>query len=134
MKVEISKEQKEALSKKIALCVDFLKLEVQPHMVNSDLITISMGEVMELCVTSKEVYIINLKPINIGIELCYKRKLSLDKHGSKKAKKYICDVCPELAVEFLRNWEKVRDKLMSEVIEKEKKVKDLNSFVDSFQL
>lgn len=135
MKVEISKEQKEALGKKIALCVDFLKKEVQPHLIPSDKIEIGMGDVLDLYITSKSIYVTKTRVINLFIiDFPIRRTLFLEKNDRKQAKKYICDVFPELAVDFLKNWEKAKIKLMKDVFDKTEEIKKLDQFVDSFKL
>lgn len=134
MKVEISKAQKEALGQKINLCVDFLKTEVQPHLVRSDKLMIPMGEILDLCITSKEIYIVRTRVVSFFIDFYLKTVLQLEKQPRKKAKKYICEGHPELAVEFLKHWDKAKAQLIDEVLDKNKRVSDLDKFVDSFQL
>lgn len=134
MKVEISKEQKEALGKKIDLCVDFLKKEVQPHVVKSDILEVFVQEELFLFVTSSKIYATASVPVIPGVDLCLKKVLLLENPGRKQAKKYICEANPELAVVFLKNWERVKSQLIAQVAEKTKKVDELNQFVDNFEL
>lgn len=134
MKVEISKEQREVLGQKIALCVDFLKKQIQPHLADKDSVVVEMGEVLDLHISKEEIYLTQTKVINLGFELYSKSKIFLEKTDRKKAKKYICDVYPEMAVEFLKNWEETKRKLMIQVNEKNKKLDDISRFVDSFRL
>lgn len=134
MKVEISKEQKEALGQKIAMCVDFLKSEVQVHMVKSDTIIVSMGDFLDLYISCNKIYVTETKVLNLGFDFYRKRTYYLEKLDPKKAKRYICDAAPELAVDFLKNWEPAKNALIAQVSDKKKKVNALNEFVDGFQL
>ena len=134
MKVEISKTQKEALSQKVDLCVNFIKTEVQPHLVRADKLTIPMGEVLDLCITSKEIYAVRTRVVSVFIDLYFKTVLKLEKQPNKKVNKYICEGYPELAVEFLKHWDKAKAVLIDEVLDKNKKISDFDKFVDSFQL
>lgn len=134
MKVEISRAQKEALGEKIALCVDFLKTEVQPHLVKSDKLTIPMSDILDLCITSKDIYVVRTRVISFFIEFCFKTTLQLEKQPRNKAKKYICEKCPELAVEFLKYWDKAKSALVDDVIAKEKQVQALDSIIRGFRL
>lgn len=136
MVVEISKAQKEVLSEKIKLCVDFLKNEVQHHLVSTDKISVSVGVDIDLFITSKDLYVVETRLVPIlFMEPSFTRTMYLEKPEKKsKKKKYICEDYPELAVEFLKNWEKAKAFLMEEVAKKVKKVDDLNSFIDNFQL
>lgn len=134
MKVEISKAQKEALGNKIDLCVAFLKKEVQPHLVPTDKLVIAMGEVLDLCITSKEIYVIKTRAVSCIATFYVRSSLLLERPGRKNSKKYICEDYPELAVEFLKHWDKAKQVLSKEVQAKEKEVSDLDNFVDSFRL
>lgn len=134
MKIEISKEQKEALGEKIGLCVAFLKNEVQPHIVKSDSLEVAMGDVLDLHITSSKIYVTEAKTIIPGIDFYTKRTLLLENLGRKESKKYICEVAPELAVEFLKNWEKAKSFLSSQVSDKKKQVDKLDQFVNDFTI
>ncbi len=135
MVVEISKEQKEMLSKKLSLCVDFIKNEVQPHMVANDKISFAVGSTLELVITSKEMYLKNSKVISLVLwEPELAKVYYLEKQEKSKKKKYVCDVFPELAVEFLKNWEKAKEFLLNEVSSKKTKEENLNSFINDFKL
>lgn len=133
MNVEISKEQKEALAEKVSLCVEFLKREIQPHLTSKDNIEISMGDILDLCLTSKEIYVRSTRMFYVGIDIPVRKVLYLEK-DRKTAKKYLCDVYPELAVDFLKNWDKAKEQLLRDVADKEKRVNEFNSFVDNFKL
>lgn len=134
MKVEISKSQKDALGKKIDLCVNFLKSEVQPHIVKSDTIIINMSDSLDLFITSSKIYVTETKLVVPAVNFSRKRTLLLEKQDRKQAKSYICEVAPELAVEFLKNWETARNQLEEQVDAKTKQVDELNQFVDDFKL
>lgn len=135
MVVEISKEQKEMLSQKIALCVEFIKNEVQPHMVSKDKITFAMNPLLELIITSKDIYVNNSRVVSFLFwEPCFSKLFYLEKQERSKKKKYICEESPELAVEFLRCWGKAKEFLSNEVSVKITKVDSLNSFIDDFKL
>lgn len=134
MVVEISKEQKAALGQKISLCVDFLKQDVQPHLISSDKLTIPMGEVLDLCITHKDIYVIKTRTISFFIDFYFKRVLFLEKKNRKQAKKYICEAYPELAVDFLKHWDECKNNLLAQVAEKNKQIDSLNEFVDNFML
>ena len=134
MKVEISKTQKEALGLKVGLCVNFIKTEVQPHLVRTDKLTIPMGEILDLCITSKEIYVVRTRVVSFFVDFYFKTVLQLEKQPHKKVNKYICEGYPEMAVEFLKHWEKAKAVLIDEVLDKNKKVSDLDKFVDNFQL
>ena len=134
MKVEISKDQKKHLTDKISLCVEFLKEFIQPHLVSSDKICADAGKFLTLYLTSKELYVIEIRYISLGFDIPIYRTWYLEKSDRKKAKKYLCDVRPELAVEFLKNWETVRNQLTHEVKVKTDTVNKLDTFIDSFTL
>ena len=134
MKVEISKEQKEALGEKIGLCLAFLKEEIQPHIVKADSIEVAMGDVLDLHITNSKIYVTEAKNILPFVDFYKKRTLLLENLGRKDSKKYICEAAPELAVEFLKNWEKAKTFLSSQVSNKKKQVDDLNRFVEDFKL
>ena len=134
MKVEISKKQKEALGEKIGLCVDYLKKEVQPHIVKSDSIAVAMGEVLDLHITSSKIYVTAAKAVVPGIDFYTKRTLLLENLGRKDAKKYICEAAPELAVEFLKNWEKAKISLTAQIDDKNTQVNKLDQLVNDFKI
>lgn len=134
MKVEISKAQKEALGQKINLCVTFLKNEVQPHIVKSDTIVVNMSDYLDLYITNSRIYVTETKPLIPGIDLYRKRVLFLERPVRKNASKYICEACPDRALEFLKNWDRAKATLSQQVEEKKKQVEDFNRFVDDFQL
>lgn len=134
MKVEISKAQRELLGTKVSLCLNFLKEQIQPHLVSKDRLVIPMGEVLDLCITEAEIYIIRTRVVSLGVDVFLKSRLYLDKSNRKKAKKYICEACPELAVEFLKHWDSAKRELMGQVNEKNKQIADFHSFVNGFQL
>ena len=134
MKVEISKEQRVVLGEKLSLCVDFLKTQIQPHLIDKDCILIPMGDVLDLYISKREIYAIKTDIIAPGVNIFLKKKLLLERPSREKAKKYICESNPELAVDFLKHWEEVKLELMSQVNDKNKKISDFNSFVDGFKL
>lgn len=134
MKVEISKEQKDALGEKIGLCVDYLKKEIQPHIVKSDSIEVAMGEVLDLHITSTRLYVTESRPIISSIGIYSKRTLLLENLGRKESKKYICEAAPEMAVEFLKNWEKAKSFLSSQVSNKKKEMDALDQLVNDFTI
>lgn len=134
MKVEISKEQQEALGQKVKLCLDFLKKEIQPHLVASDSVVKPMGDVLDLCITAKEIYVTRTRVVNILFDLEVKKKLLLEKTSRKMSKHYICEAFPELAVEFLQHWERAKADLLLEVGEKNAKIDKLDRFVNDFKL
>lgn len=135
MVVEITKEQKTQLAEKIGLCVDFLKKEVQPHLVPTDTVSVVVSDELELFITSKKLYVKVADPLSLGfVEIPVSRIVYLEKQEKSKKKKYICEFFPELAVEFLKNWNKTKDRLINEIATKVKKEEDLNNFIDSFKL
>ena len=138
MIVKISEEQKAEIAGKISLCVAFLKQEVQPHMVVSDKISVNVSPDLELFVSRDDLYVKETRVISLPFwEPCYTRTLYLEKPSSKKnkrKKKFICDCCPELAVDFLKGWEKAKLKLIDEVLDKKKRVDTLNNFINDFKL
>lgn len=135
MVIEFSNEQKANLAAKVALCVEFLKQEVQPHLISTDKVSVSVGPNLELIITSKELYVKEARVVLLVLfEPTFTRTIYLEKYEKTKKKKFICDDFPELAVEFLKNWEKAKAYLMKEVAKKVKKVDELNSFIDGFQL
>lgn len=133
MNIEISQEQKESLAKKISLCVDFLKSVVQPHLTSKDNVTVSMGSVLDLCLTSKEIYVKQTRIYNLVVEFPVRTLYYLEQ-DKKTAKKYICEAAPELAIEFLKNWDIAKEKLMKEVNAKKEEVNKLNNIIDNFKL
>lgn len=135
MVVEITKEQKTQLAEKTELCVDYLKKEVQPHLVPTDTLSVAVSADLELFITSKNLFVKAAAPISLGFwEIPFSRVVYLEKQTKSKKKKYICEFFPELAVEFLKNWDKTKDRLINEIATKVKKEEDLNSFIDSFKL
>lgn len=137
MVVEISNEQKVEIAEKIALCVEFLKKEIQPHLVVSDKISVEVSSDLDLFITHNNLYVQETCVISLPFwEPCYTRTLYLEKPERKnnKKKKFICENRPELAVEFLKGWEKTKLQLLTEVSEKIKKVDTLNNFINDFKL
>lgn len=134
MKVEISKEQQEALGQKIAMCLDFLRKNIQPHLVVSDTVVKPMGDVLDLWITPKEIYVTRTRVVNMVFDFEVKKKLLLEKTSRKMSKYYICEAFPELAVEFLQHWERVKADLLLEVGEKNAKIDKLDKFVNDFKL
>ena len=134
MKVEISKEQKAALGTKVSLCADFLKNEIQPHIVKGDVIAVSMGDYLDLYISHDKIHVKETKIYSFGIDIPLKRLFFLEKSDRKQAKKYICDAAPELAVEFLKNWENAKTALKKQVSDKMSKVDELDRFVEGFKL
>lgn len=135
MVFEISKAQKEQLGQRIAWCVKYLEDEIQPHLISKDKIRVCLGESLELFLTDKEMYVKEIKFYNLIVfEFHRSRILYLDKKDRKRAKKYICDVSPESAVEFLKHWEPAKDELNKQVDEKNNKVSEFDKFVDNFKL
>lgn len=144
MNIEISKEQKANLSQKMSLCVEFLKKEIQPHLTRKDKIVLPAGDTgLELCITSSVIYINHcgahsLLPdsLSLSIDIPFQHKYSVEKckKHNKKDKNYICEACPEAAIEFLSHWDKIKTTLLTEVAEKNKKVGQINDFIDNFRL
>lgn len=138
MIVEISNEQKVEIAEKIALCVEFLKHEVQPHLVVSDKISVTVTPDLDLFITHKDLYVKETCVLCLPFwEPCYTRTLYLEKperKSRKKSKKFICDNYPEQAVEFLKGWEKAKLHLLEEVSDKIKRVDILNNFINDFKL
>ena len=134
MKVEISKEQRDALGKKIELCVDFLRKEVQPHIVRNDKIEVAMSSTMDLLLTDSRIYVTESVPIVPGLDFCRKKVWLLENPGRKKDKQYICEANPDLAVEFLKCWKAAKAELEKQISTKNKQVDELNQFVEEFHL
>ena len=134
MEVEITREQKDALAKKIGLCVDFLKTEVQPHLIPSDKLKIEMSEILDLYITRSELYVVRNRTVNFLTDINLKSNFYLEKLDRKKSKQFICDACPELAVDFLKHWPVAKNRLIDEVVAKNKKISELNDFVDNFEI
>lgn len=144
MNIEISKEQKANLSIKMSLCVDFLKKEIQPHLTRKDRVVVPAGDSgLELCITSSLIYINHcgarsLLPdsISFNLDIPFQKKYSVvkSKNRNKKDKNYICEACPEAAIEFLSHWDKIKTTLLTDVAEKNKKVGAINDFIDNFRL
>lgn len=143
MNIEISKEQKANLSQKMSLCVDFLKKEIQPHLIRKDKIVLPAGDTgLELCITSSHIYINHcgahsLLPdsVSLSIDIPFQRKYSVESRNkhNKRDKNYICEACPEAAIEFLSYWVKIKATLLAEVAEKNKEVSKINNFIDDFR-
>lgn len=133
MKVEISKAQKEVLGEKIWLCVEFIKREIQPHLISNDKLVVSMGEELDLHITSKQLYVKYTRLLNLGVAIPISKVLLLER-DRKNTKKYICDAEPELAVAFLQQWENAKSYLLHEVYDKNQAVDKLNNFIDNFKL
>ena len=93
-----------------------------------------MGDALDLHITSSRIFVTEAKAVIPGIDFYSKRTLHLENPGRKNAKKYICEAAPELAVEFLKNWEKAKVALVAQVAAKTKQVDELNRFVDDFKL
>lgn len=137
MIVKISDEQKAEIAEKLLLCVAFLKQEIQPHMVVSDKISVNVSPDLELFISRDDLYVKETRIISLPFwEPCYTRTLYLEKPEKKKSKKkkFICDSCPELAIDFLKGWEKAKLKLLEEVTDKIKRVDALNSIINDFKL
>ena len=147
MNIEISKEQKASLAEKMALCVEFLKKEVQPHLTSTDKVVLSacnsfsFGKELELHITSKTLSIIEINSRVIGFDffsfdMPSKHKYTLEKKNSnsKNNKQYICEAYPEAAIEFLKNWDNIKNNLMTEVNLKKQEVDKINNFIDNFEI
>ena len=134
MNVEISKIQKESISQKLALCVEFLKQHVQPHLMRNEKREIDVCDDLVLCVSADKLYVKCIRFINLGFCFEFSRILYLDKSKGSNAKKFICDVSPELAVAFLQNWDKTKNELSKLVAEKIKETDSLNQLIDNFKL
>ncbi len=135
MVVEISKEQKAALAEKVALCVDFIKETVQPHLVDGDTVSVVLSDNLELLVSNKSLSVCIYKRKDLYITVLSLKKMAcLEETGKSRKKKFLCEDYPELAVEFLKNWEKAKTYLEKQVADKNKKVDELNNFVTSFKL
>lgn len=134
MNIEISREQKEALSEKIGMCLEFLKTNVQPYLSSTDNVVINMNEFLDLCITRKkicarETHIINLYFVEIPLHKNY----YLEK-AKKNAKKYICYAAPRLALDFMHQWEKTKQTLLKQVAEKNEEVSKMNNFINDFEI
>ena len=134
MNVEISKAQKEQIASKINMCVSFLKDEVQPHLTSKDNICINMCEELDLHITNKDLYVKHIRWVNLGIDFSISKTLYLEKSDRKKAKMYICEAFPEMAIKFLEYWEKAKNQLLKEIAEKNEEIKKIDNFIDSFRL
>ena len=135
MVVEISKEQKALLAEKVALCVDFIKDTVQPHLVDGDTIPVVVSDDLELLVSNKSLFVRIYTRMDLYLTvLTLKKTACLVESEKTKKMKFLCEDYPELAVEFLKHWDKVKGYLELQVSEKVKKVDDLDKFVSGFQL
>lgn len=133
MKMEISQAQKDSMGQKLGLCVEFLKREIQPHLIDNDIVTVSMGELMDLCLTRNDIYVKLTRWVSFGVDVPLSKRLYLEK-SRKNAKKYICDAEPDLAVEFLQRWSSAKESLLKEVNAKNDEVNKLNNIIDGFKL
>lgn len=135
MTIEISKEQKEVIAGKIAMCLDFLKSEVQPHLIHKDKIVVDAGDTLELHITDTDICVKEVRVVSFGVDVTLKKTFTLekDKRNSKKNKNYICESHPEAAIDFLKHWESVKATLMVEVAEKNKEVDKINDFIENFK-
>lgn len=134
MNVEITSEQKKIISDKIAMCVDFLKSIVQPHIIKDDKVVVRLDENLDLVVTPEEIYVRETRIISFIIEIERYCSYNLEKSNNKKSKKYICDTNPDLAVVFLQNWEKAKNALLDEVDTKNQQIDVLDDFINNFRL
>lgn len=134
MNIDISKEQKAALSQKVSLCVEYLKKEIQPNLASKDKIILSINDDLDLYLTNKKFYIkqTHILDFNIISFPLYKRFL-LEK-TSKTSKKFICTAAPEFALEFLKQWDKMKYRLQEKVIANTAETDQLNDFIDNFKL
>ena len=134
MNIDFTQEQKKLIGEKLAQCVRYLKTEVQPHLTRQDNLSIGVGEGLELKLTCKEMYVEKASVFNMGIDLTRRQTFLLEKPQNRKgAKKYLCDAAPDLAFEFLQNWESAKKELETEVDAKKEEVAELNSFIDNFE-
>lgn len=133
MKTEISQAQKESMGQKLSLCLEFLKQEIQPHLIDDDQIEVAMGDSMDLCLTRDAIFVKYTRWVSLGFDVPISKNLYLEK-DRKTAKKYICDVEPELAVEFLQRWASAKESLLKEVKAKNEEIDMLNNIIDSFKL
>ena len=135
MVVEISKEQKALLAEKVALCVAFIKDTVQPHLVDGDTVSVVISDSLELLVSNKSVSVCIYSRMDLYLTvLTFKKMACLVESEKTKKMRFLCEDYPELAVEFLKNWEKTKAYLEKQVADKNKKVDDLNNFVSTFRL
>lgn len=134
MNVEINKEQRELISSKISLCLEFLKREVQPHIIDGDNVCVPIVDGLDLLISNSEVYIRKTSVKYLVIEIETSKKYYLERFANNKSKKYICDEVPEMAVVFLQNWDNVKKSLLDQVYAKNKVEEDLNNFVNNFHL
>lgn len=134
MNVEINKEQRELISSKISLCLEFLKREVQPHIIDRDNVCVPIVDGLDLLISNSEVYIRKTSVKYLVIEIETSKKYYLERFVNNKSKKYICDEVPEMAVVFLQNWDNVKKSLLDQVYAKNKVEEDLNNFVNNFHL
>lgn len=137
MKIEISKEQKNNIAEKMTLCVDFLQNDVQPHLTSKDKVIVPVDNTLELHITHKTLFIkqysvLRAGPLEVPCQHTYTLEKELNK--AKQDKRYICEARPEAAIEFLKNWDSVKNTLMRDVAAKIKKVDEINSFIDNFHL
>ena len=137
MNIEFSKEQKEALAKKVDLCVEFLKIDVQPYLGSKDNIVLNMGDLFDLCLTKTSMYVKQTRVWDLNfIEIPLNKifYLEKDRQSTKKAKQYICTAAPALAVEFLKRWEKAKYELLDKVNQKNAEVMKLDKLIDDFKV
>lgn len=133
MNIEISKEQKEGLTQHLNLCVEFMKKEIQPYLTSTDNIVISVGEYLDLCLTCKKMYIKETRFWDLNfVEIPVYKTYYLERNN-KSVKKYVCVAAPEIALEFLKQWDKIKYTLQEKKIQKTTEINNLNDFIDNFK-
>lgn len=134
MNIDISKEQKEALTKKVALCVEYIKNDVQPYLTSKDNIVINIDEFLDFCLTNKDYYIKQTRILDCNFfEVPLNKIFYLDKRP-KAVKKYVCLTAPEIALAFLKQWDKIKHDLNDKVIQNTSDTNKLNDFIDNFKI
>ena len=134
MNIDISREQKEALMGKVELCAEFIKNEVQPFLTSKDNLIISIDDFLDLSVTSQNLYIKQTRIIDLVVFDLTLYKIFFLENNPKTVKKFICSAAPELAVEFLKQWDKLKYKLNETVIKNTSEKDQLNDFIDTFKV
>lgn len=150
MKIKINKEQILNIAEKMLLCVDFLKKEVQPHLIKNDKIVVPVGNEgelelrgdLELHITRKKLYILHIIYYSIGPEswgfaIPQTKPYTLEKNkkcNNKKDSQYICEGFPEAAIEFFKHWDSIKEYLLQEVATKNQEVAKINNVIDNFRL
>ena len=136
MNIDITKNQQEIIAANVDLCMNFIKNDIQPHLTSSDRISVDVCDDLLLCLTNNSAHIVKTVTHTLFLDFSFKTKQTfiLEKGTSKKEKKYLCEKSPELAYEFLQNWQSVKEDLLAEVNTKKEEVGELNDFIGSFKV